>query len=53
MSYYESAEGITITKQRAIKELRKHGVVDIQEFFDDMGDADTYDAQGVLHWLGY
>ena len=51
--YYESAENHTITKQRAIQELRKHGIEDTNEFFDDLGSKETYDAQAVLEWLGY
>lgn len=53
MTYSESAQGVTITKQRAIQELKAHGVVDIQEFFNDEGERDTYDAFTVLTWLGY
>lgn len=53
MTYYESAKGVTVTKARAIVELKRHGVVDIQEFFDDMGDRETYKASAVLEWLGY
>jgi hypothetical protein len=58
-SYYESAEGETITKARAIKELRDHGQTDenIWFFLNDkdvgLGDRETYDAQAVLRWLGY
>jgi hypothetical protein len=52
-SYYDSAEGLTITKARALHELRKHGIVDTSEFLSDMGDHETYDAQAVLDWLGY
>lgn len=53
MTYSESAQGVMITKQRAIQELKAHGVVDIQEFFNDEGERDTYDAFVVLTWLGY
>lgn len=52
MTYYESAEGVTISKDRAIRELLKHGA-DVGEFLTDMGDLQTYDAQAVLAWLGY
>jgi len=52
-TYYDSAQFKTITKARAIQELKNHGVVDIQEFFDDMGEHSTYSAQAVLEWLGY
>lgn len=53
MSYYESAEGVTINKKRAIHELREHSVTDINEFFEEVGDKAEYDAQEVLSWLGY
>ena len=52
-TYYESAEGITITHKRAIKELREHGVTDLSDFYDDLGQQETYEAQAVLAWLGY
>ena len=53
MTYSESAQGVMITKQRAIQELKAHGVIDVQEFFNDEGERDTYDAFTVLLWLGY
>ena len=56
MTYYESAEGITITRARALQELRKHGVEhpsDIAEFDAEVGIKSTYRAHEVLHWLGY
>ena len=54
-TYYDSAEGLTITKTRALQELRFHGVteVGIADFFADMGDQETYSASAVLEWLGY
>ena len=51
--YYDSAEGLTISRERAIAELRRHGVLDMEEFFNEMGDHAEYDAQAVLEWLGY
>ena len=53
MNYYESAEDLTITKARALKELEDHCCEDIEQFFDDLGDHEEYDAQKVLAWLGY
>lgn len=53
MTYSESAQGVIITKMRAILELRRHGVIEIAEFFADCGDRATYDAGEVLAWLGY
>ena len=56
MDYYDSAEDLTITQDRALQELASHGITsneDIIEFFADMGKQDDYDAQAVLRWLGY
>ena len=52
MDYYESAEGITISKERAKKEIAKHGAC-WEEFVMDNGERESYDAQSVLAWLGY
>jgi hypothetical protein len=51
--YYESAENQAISKKRAIQELEKHGIDDTTEFFNDLGNMTTYQAQTVLEWLGY
>lgn len=51
-TYYDSAEGITITKTRAIQECAAHGVSAL-DLFVDIGERDEYDAQEVLDWLGY
>ena len=53
MTYYESAEGVVITKERA-----RHGVEvvhdgDWSDFLDEVGDQAVYDAQKVLDWLNY
>lgn len=59
MTYSESAhnlpliKGLTITKERALLELKKHCIDDIQSFLDECGDCATYDAGEVLAWLGY
>ena len=53
MDYYESAENLTITRERALLELARHGCEDIEQFFDDLGDRQEYNAQQVLVWLGY
>jgi len=53
MSYYESAVGETITRHRALQELKKHGVIDFDEFFTEVGDRQEYQAQEVLVYLGY
>lgn len=53
MTYSESAKGITITRDRALAELRKHSITDASEFFAEMGDKPVYSASSVLDWLGY
>lgn len=53
MSYYESAAGHTITRARALAELRAHAITDPTEFLAECGDHPTYRAQAVLAWLGY
>lgn len=52
-TYYESADGIVLSRARALAELRSHGVDDPSEFFEECGDCPTYTAQYVLEWLGY
>ena len=52
MDYYESAEGYTISKERAKKEIAKHGA-SWAEFVEDCGEHGSYDAHAVLAWLGY
>lgn len=54
MTYYESAEGITITHKRALEELKDHGLLcELEMFYDDLGKREQYEAQEVLQWLGY
>jgi len=53
IDYYESAEDLTITRERALLELASHNCEDIEQFFEDLGNCQEYDAQKVLEWLGY
>lgn len=53
MDYFESAEGEIISQARAIQEVKKHGVELVEEFLQDMGVRESYEAQEVLIWLGY
>ena len=54
MTYFDSAEGVMITKSRAFKEVEKHGLeCEWPLFLDDLGNKEEYDAQEVLAWLGY
>lgn len=55
MDYFDSAEDVIITRERAYQELRAHGCTedDYQDFLDQVGDLNEYDAQEVLIFLGY
>jgi hypothetical protein len=65
MTYSESAEGLTISKARAFKEICDHGAKeDWKEFLqhaitlpstkiDEEGYIVALKAETVLHWLGY
>lgn len=52
MTYYESAEGLLLTKERAIEEVIAHGCSPC-EFLAEMGEEEQYSATEVLEWLGY
>lgn len=51
-TYFSSAAGLVITRERAAKECQKHGISAF-EMFADLGDHPTYVASAVLEWLGY
>ena len=51
--YYDSAENLMVTRERACQELKAHGVVNVHEFFEELGFSSHYKAQDVLDWLGY
>jgi hypothetical protein len=56
MTYSESAQGVVISKARALQKLARHGVGDTESvalFLAECGDRDTYLASDVLAWLGY
>lgn len=56
MTYYESAENLTISKNRAFEEIKNHLVLDEQtkqDFFKECGDNETYKTTDVLIFLGY
>lgn len=55
MTYYESAEGETVTRLGALKLLDIHNIPESErKTFDmELGEKDNYDAQEVLRWLGY
>ena len=52
MTYSESAKGITITLNRALKEVDSHGAC-AEAFLKDLGEHAAYKASDVLRWLGY
>jgi len=51
-TYSGSAKGLTISRERAMIEVRNHNG-DPQEMLADLGVKDTYRATDVLNWLGY
>jgi intein-encoded DNA endonuclease-like protein len=51
--YYDSAEGLQISRERALLELKLHNCEDIKLFYQELGKHKTYSAQSVLIWLGY
>ena len=55
LTYFDSAEGTTISRERALVELKKHNIPEdqIAVFYEENGNHETYDAQAVLIWLGY
>ena len=60
MTYIDSAEGVEITRGRAILAFDRHGIVDVasemQEFIACYGhddNAEIFPASQVLEWLGY
>lgn len=61
-TYFESAEGVMITRDRAIQELRNHHITDTPSILEGLAESivsgdyytdGTYDAQALLAWLGY
>ena len=55
-SYYESAEGLTITHDRAVHEIlveHDEPANELRFFYSELGIHDHYDAQKVLTWLGH
>ena len=55
LTYFDSAEGETITHDRVLLLFRQHGVPESEwlDFFDTYGSNSEYDGQTVLGWLGY
>ena len=43
----------TITHSQALHQLEKHGVIDLDEFHNDLGERETYTGEELLNWLGY
>jgi hypothetical protein len=51
-SYYDSAEGMQISRHRAEKECHQHHS-SFTDMIQELGDKEEYDAQEVLRYLGY
>ncbi|MEP8849163.1 hypothetical protein ABKU49_05480 [Enterobacter hormaechei] len=55
LTYYDSAEGESISRDGVIRLFRQHGIPESEwaEFFEEFGQNTLYDGQAVLRWLGY
>lgn len=60
MTYYESAEGVEISRDRVVIEFAQHGFINVlqefKEFCEFYGYSESesgYSASKVLAWLGY
>lgn len=55
LTYYDSAEGETVTREGVHHLFRQHGIPesDWTDFFTEHGQKSLYDGQVVLRWLGY
>jgi hypothetical protein len=51
-TYFESARGVKITRERALEEIRSHGC-SVEDFDSEKKIRKVYSAQAVLSWLGY
>lgn len=51
MNYSEACE-VTISRDQAIKEIRKHSL-NPSDFLFEVGVKDNYSGKEVLDWLGY
>ena len=56
-TYSESAQGVLIAHDRAMREIASHGLPMDTETMADLysfcGQREIYDASDVLAWLGY
>jgi hypothetical protein len=47
-------KGVTISKKRALKIIEQHGCTgDIEDFYKECKNKNTYSALAVFYWLGY
>lgn len=42
-----------ITRAQALRCLREHNCDDLDQFFAELGNTDTYSSKEVLEFLGY
>lgn len=52
MTYSEAMNGMAVSKNKVIHELKRHGFT-FEEFSSEMGDEEIYDSTEVLIWMGY
>lgn len=44
---------LTLTPREVSYQLREHGVQDVEEFYQEIGERDVYTGKDVLNFLGY
>ena len=58
MTYSESARGVLITEERAVREMRDHGITDPELVAEGLRESresrpGSFSAYLLLMWLGY
>ncbi len=49
----EEARQAKITRSEALRELEKHGVIDLTDFYSEVGKKSEYAGFEILNFLGY
>lgn len=56
-TYSGSAKGVHISRDRAVREMRDHGITDYPSIEEGLAEAhmsgETFSASRLLEWLGY
>ena len=44
---------LELTRDQVDYQLREHGIILLDEFYNEHGDRSYYSGEDVLNWLGY